>query len=100
MILFLNKRDVFKEKIEQHPLADWFPEFATVGSNTFDAAAGWIKEQVRTHTIAWCFHSCTAASRALRICSPSSFFLRDLCACAHSCSDLPACLCLLPCVVR
>lgn len=46
MILFLNKRDVFAEKIEQHPLADWFPEFATVGSNSFDAAAGWIKEQV------------------------------------------------------
>lgn len=45
MILFLNKRDVFAEKIEQHPLADWFPEFAGVGSNTFEAAAGWIKEQ-------------------------------------------------------
>jgi hypothetical protein len=40
-----NKRDVFAEKIEQHPLADWFPEFAAVGSNTFESAAGWIKEQ-------------------------------------------------------
>ena len=57
MILFLNKRDVFAEKIEQHPLADWFPEFATVGSNSFDAAAGWIKEQVRrnhAHKLAHC----------------------------------------------
>lgn len=45
MVLFLNKRDVFQEKIELHPLADWFPEFASVGSNTFEAAAGWIREQ-------------------------------------------------------
>jgi hypothetical protein len=37
MILFLNKRDVFAEKIEQHPLADWFPEFAVV-SNHFSSS--------------------------------------------------------------
>ena len=48
-----NKRDVFAEKIELHPLADWFPEFAVVGSNTFEAAAGWIKEQVSARALSF-----------------------------------------------
>jgi hypothetical protein len=29
----------------EHPLAVCFPEFGAVGSNSFDAAAGWIQEQ-------------------------------------------------------
>ncbi len=45
MILFLNKRDLFEQKLEAHPLADWFPEFAAVGSPSYEAAVGWIKEQ-------------------------------------------------------
>jgi len=45
MILFLNKKDVFAAKLEAHPLADWFPEFASVGDASFDAAVGWIREQ-------------------------------------------------------
>lgn len=45
MILFLNKKDIFAQKIEQHPLADWFPEFGERGSNTFESAAGWIRDQ-------------------------------------------------------
>jgi hypothetical protein len=36
---------VFAEKLEAHPLADWFPEFSSVGSTSFEAAAGWIREQ-------------------------------------------------------
>jgi len=45
MILFLNKKDLFAEKLEAHPLADWFPEFAAVGDSSYDAAVAWIREQ-------------------------------------------------------
>lgn len=41
MILFLNKRDLFAEKIEKVPLKDYFPEYT--GSNTYDEGTEYIQ---------------------------------------------------------
>eukprot|EP01122_Echinamoeba_exundans_P017790 TRINITY_DN9746_c2_g1_i2.p1 TRINITY_DN9746_c2_g1~~TRINITY_DN9746_c2_g1_i2.p1 ORF type:complete len:356 (-),score=126.89 TRINITY_DN9746_c2_g1_i2:939-2006(-) len=43
MILFLNKRDIFEEKISTIPLTVAFPEYD--GSDDAQAAAGWIAER-------------------------------------------------------
>ena len=43
MILFLNKTDLFRSKIEKNPLSICFPEYP--GSNTFDEAATYIQIQ-------------------------------------------------------
>jgi len=43
MILFLNKRDLFAEKIQKVPLVKYFPDFS--GENTFEACSQFIKEQ-------------------------------------------------------
>lgn len=43
MILFLNKRDIFEEKISSTPLTVAFPEYD--GSDDAQAAAGWIAER-------------------------------------------------------
>ncbi|KAI8093266.1 guanine nucleotide binding protein, alpha subunit [Halteromyces radiatus] len=40
VILFLNKIDIFKEKLPKHPLKESFPDFS--GPNTYDAAADYI----------------------------------------------------------
>ncbi|KAI8059352.1 guanine nucleotide binding protein, alpha subunit [Gongronella butleri] len=40
VILFLNKIDIFKEKLPKHPLKESFPDF--VGPNTYDAASDFI----------------------------------------------------------
>ncbi|KAI9299765.1 guanine nucleotide-binding protein subunit alpha [Cunninghamella echinulata] len=40
VILFLNKIDIFKEKLPKHPLKESFPDFN--GPNTYDAAADYI----------------------------------------------------------
>jgi len=42
MILMLNKRDLFKEKIVKVPLTVWDPEYA--GPNEFESAAQYIQE--------------------------------------------------------
>ncbi|KAI7851753.1 guanine nucleotide-binding protein subunit alpha [Circinella umbellata] len=40
IILFLNKIDIFKEKLPKHPLVESFPDFK--GSNTYDEASDYI----------------------------------------------------------
>lgn len=40
IILFLNKIDIFKEKLPKHPLKESFPDFT--GPNTYDAASEFI----------------------------------------------------------
>ncbi|ORX57044.1 guanine nucleotide binding protein, alpha subunit [Hesseltinella vesiculosa] len=40
VILFLNKIDIFKEKLPKHPLKESFPDFS--GPNTYDAASDYI----------------------------------------------------------
>ncbi|ORZ12612.1 guanine nucleotide binding protein, alpha subunit [Absidia repens] len=40
VILFLNKIDIFKDKLAKHPLKESFPDFS--GPNTYDAAADYI----------------------------------------------------------
>ncbi|KAG2217070.1 hypothetical protein INT45_014135 [Circinella minor] len=40
IILFLNKIDIFKEKLPKHPLVESFPDFK--GSNTYDEASEYI----------------------------------------------------------
>ncbi|KAI7886740.1 guanine nucleotide binding protein, alpha subunit [Lichtheimia hyalospora FSU 10163] len=40
IILFLNKIDIFKEKLPKHPLAESFPDFQ--GPNSYDAASEYI----------------------------------------------------------
>lgn len=43
MMLFLNKRDIFAEKIADHPLSTYFPAYK--GRNEFGEAAEWIQLQ-------------------------------------------------------
>jgi len=43
MILFLNKRDLFAEKIKKVPLSKYFPDYS--GDNSFEAAAEFLQEQ-------------------------------------------------------
>jgi hypothetical protein len=43
MILFLNKRDLFAEKIVQVPLTVCFPDYT--GANTFEEASTFLQEQ-------------------------------------------------------
>ncbi|CAO3596745.1 unnamed protein product [Absidia cylindrospora] len=40
VILFLNKIDIFKDKLAKHPLKESFPDFS--GPNTYDSAADYI----------------------------------------------------------
>jgi len=46
MILFLNKRDLFSEKITKVPLSQFFPDFSL--ENTYDNGVEWIQEQFET----------------------------------------------------
>ena len=41
IILFLNKKDLFEEKITRSPLTICFPEF--IGSNTYEEASAYIR---------------------------------------------------------
>ncbi|XP_066526477.1 guanine nucleotide-binding protein G(t) subunit alpha-2-like [Hoplias malabaricus] len=43
IILFLNKKDLFQEKISKVPLSACFPSYS--GSNTYDDATNYIKQQ-------------------------------------------------------
>ncbi|XP_030635193.1 guanine nucleotide-binding protein G(i) subunit alpha-1-like [Chanos chanos] len=43
ILLFLNKKDLFEEKIKKTPLTVCFPEYA--GSNTYEEAADYIQRQ-------------------------------------------------------
>src|SRR5689334_21432538 len=43
LVLFLNKKDLFQEKLPHHPLVDSLPEYT--GPNEFQATVEWIKNQ-------------------------------------------------------
>jgi len=43
MILFLNKRDLFQEKIKKVPLSKYFPDYA--GDDSFEQCAAFLQEQ-------------------------------------------------------
>lgn len=43
MILFLNKKDLFIEKLKTSQLSDYFPEYD--GENTFEPASAWVRTQ-------------------------------------------------------
>jgi guanine nucleotide-binding protein G(i) subunit alpha len=43
LILFLNKKDLFAEKLPEQPLADYHPEYK--GENTEEETITWIREQ-------------------------------------------------------
>lgn len=43
MILFLNKRDLFAEKIQRVPLNQYFPDYQ--GDNTYESGVEWLQEQ-------------------------------------------------------
>lgn len=43
MILFLNKRDIFAEKLPNFPLVNYFAEYQ--GENDYDSAVEWITQQ-------------------------------------------------------
>ncbi|XP_072521482.1 guanine nucleotide-binding protein G(t) subunit alpha-3-like isoform X2 [Salminus brasiliensis] len=43
IVLFLNKKDLFQEKISKVPLSTCFPNYS--GSNTFDETSNYIKQQ-------------------------------------------------------
>jgi len=43
MILFLNKRDLFGEKIKKVPLSNFFPDYG--GDNTFESCSEYLQEQ-------------------------------------------------------
>lgn len=43
MILFLNKKDLFAEKIPKFPLADYFEEYT--GDNSYESCLDWIQQQ-------------------------------------------------------
>ena len=47
LLLFLNKKDVFYEKIPHYPINVCFPEYKEALEN-YDAAANYIQEQFRT----------------------------------------------------
>jgi len=44
IILFLNKRDLFKEKIQKVPLTEWFPE-KFKGESTYKKSLEFIRDQ-------------------------------------------------------
>lgn len=46
LILFLNKRDIFAEKLPQLPLHEYFPEYT--GDNIYEKALDWIEQQFVT----------------------------------------------------
>jgi len=46
MILFLNKRDLFAEKLQRVPLSRYFPDY--VGDNSFESAAEFLRDQFET----------------------------------------------------
>ena len=50
MILFLNKRDIFGEKIVEWPLGNYFREYS--GPNTYEACAEWIQQLEHEHSAA------------------------------------------------
>ena len=47
IILFLNKTDLFKEKINEKPVSDYFPDY-TGAKNDFDAAAQYFASKFRS----------------------------------------------------
>jgi len=49
MILFLNKRDLFAEKIEKVPLSRYFPEYT--GDNTYEQASEFVRQQFEAKSI-------------------------------------------------
>jgi len=43
ILLFLNKTDLFAEKLKLYPLKNWFPEYK--GDNKFEDAAGFLEKK-------------------------------------------------------
>jgi len=69
IILFLNKVDLFKEKIAKSPLTICFPEYA--GSNTYDEASAYIRMKFeslnkRPGRLIYTFETCATDATEIR----------------------------------
>ena len=69
IILFLNKVDLFQEKIAKSPLTICFPEYA--GSNTYDEASAYIQMKFeslnkRPSRMIYTFETCATDTTKIR----------------------------------
>ena len=78
-ILFLNKIDLFAEKLPRSPLGDYFPDYT--GGDNYDAACDYLlhrfvslNQSAATKQI-YAHYTCATDTQQIKCTSPSSFFI-------------------------